>query len=99
MVKTLRKRIVLFVRDVLVGLLKQLFCAVQPSGMVHSGVHRRVIVQVLAIINRGPLDFINRFVNLVNGFLLLFLERPTVLVLQLSAGGAQVRQRMKISPR
>src|SRR5271165_816593 len=90
LLKTQRKRVFLFMRDVLVSLLKKLFGAVQPPGVLHSGVHRRVIVQVLAIINRSFLDFIDPLVNLVNGFFLLFAKRPTILVLQMSAGGAQV---------
>jgi len=90
--------IVLLAGNVIVRLIQQFERAVKTAGPVHVFVDRRVIVQVLAVVNRGPFDFVDGAVNLVDGALFLFVH---VIggggVVEMSAGVAQVGQGMQVS--
>src|ERR1700735_2787435 len=62
-------RIIFFAGDVVVRLVQQFQGAVEASPAVPVGVDRRMVVQVLTVINRGVLDFADRLVDLVDGVL------------------------------
>ena len=92
------RRIIFFAGDIVVRLIQQLHRAVVAAGPVHMHIDRRMIVQILAIIDRSPLDFIDRFVNLFNGVLFLFVHvMRRRQVLQVSARVPQIAQRVQIS--
>ena len=96
LLQPLRKAIVLFARDIVVGLVNQFKSAMQAAGPVESGVNRRVLVQVLAIINRSPLDLANGLVDLMDRPLFLFAQFPVVGALQMGSCVAQIGQSMQI---
>jgi hypothetical protein len=48
----------------------------QAARPIHVRIDFLVMVYVLAVVNRGVLDFINGVVNFVNGFLFLFASPP-----------------------
>ena len=77
--------IILFVSDVLVSLLEQLFGAVQPAGVVQPGVNRRMIIQVFAVVDGRFLDFANGVINGVNGFLLFMAQFAAIVMFQMGA--------------
>jgi hypothetical protein len=68
----LRKAIVLFMRDIVVRLVDQFKSAMQAARPVEPGINGRVIVEILAVVNRGPLDLADGLVDLMDRFLLLF---------------------------
>lgn len=77
----------LTLNDVLVRAVQQFQCVVEPTDVVPSRVRLGMIVQILAVIDGGPLDFINRPINLVYGVLIM---RTGILALQEKSGHAQV---------
>ncbi len=81
LLQALREAIIFLVRNVLARFLQQFLGAVQTAGTVQSGVNWRVIVQVFAVVNRSLLDFIDRVVDLANGFLLFLAKGAAVLAL------------------
>jgi hypothetical protein len=91
LLQPLREAVVFLMRNVLARFLEKFLSAMQTAGTVQSGVHWRVVVEVLAVVNRSPLDFIDRFVDLVNGFLVLLAKRAAVRALQMGARVAQIR--------
>lgn len=91
-------RIVFLTCDVFVGSIQQLHGAVEAAGAIHPGIDRGMIVQVLAIPNRGPFDFVDGPVDLFDGMLFFFVH---VIVggkiLQMGARMTQVGERVQIS--
>jgi len=57
LLQTLGKPIIFFVGNVLMSLLQELAGAVQPARVIQPGIHRRVVVQILAIVDGSLLDF------------------------------------------
>lgn len=58
-----RHRIVLFTRDVLAHLVEQLERPMQAARAVRGAAHRRMVFDVLAIVDRGMLDLTNRRID------------------------------------
>jgi hypothetical protein len=96
--KTAHRRVIFFPGNVIVSFVQEFHRAVKAAGPVHAGIDRRMIVQILAVVNRGPLDFVDGFVDLVNGVLFFLVHviggRQ---VFEMSAGVAQVRERVQVS--
>lgn len=90
--------IVFFVGDVVVRLIQQFEGAMESTGAIHSGINRRMIVQVLAIPNRSSLDFIDSPVDFLNGVALFFIHVITrSRAFEVRAGVPQVGERVQIS--
>jgi hypothetical protein len=96
--KAAHGRIIFFPGDVIVSFIQKFHRAVKAAGPVHMGVDRRMIVQILAVVNRGALDFVDGFVDLANGMLFFFVHVMSGRkVFEMSASVAQVRERMQVS--
>ena len=89
LLQALREAVVFFLRDILMRLIEQLQGAMQAAVPGHVGVHGRMIVQILAIVDRGFFDFVDGFIDLVNGFLFLVAQFAAIGTLQMGASGAQ----------
>ena len=96
LLQPLGKAILFLVGDVLASLVQKLLGAVQTAGVVQPGVDRRMIVQVLAVVDGRSLDFRNRVIDGVNRFLLLVAQFAPIVCLQMGASGAKIRQRVQI---
>lgn len=66
--------VIFFSGDVIVSLIQKFLRTPKAARAVHSRIDRRMIVQVLAVVNRGTLDFIDGFVDLVDGVLFLLVH-------------------------
>jgi hypothetical protein len=64
-------RIIFFTGNIIVRLVEQFQRAMKAASAIHVRVDRRMVVQVLAVIDGGVFDFPNSFVNLVDGVLFL----------------------------
>jgi hypothetical protein len=90
--------IVFFVGDVVVRFIQQFEGAMESAGAIHSGINRRMLVQVLAIPNRSSLDFIDSPVDFLNGVALFFVHVITrSRVFQVRASVPQVSECVQIS--
>ncbi|MGA9179423.1 MAG: hypothetical protein WB117_00540, partial [Candidatus Acidiferrales bacterium] len=88
--------IVFFPTDIVMSLDEEIVGFVQaacPGGM---DVHRGVIVNVFAIVNRGVLDFVDCFVNLVDRVIFFGAQRAAVRALQVRTGIPQIGKGMEI---
>jgi hypothetical protein len=95
--KTPHGRVIFFPGDVIVSFIQQLLRAVKAAGAPHLCVDRRMIVQILAVVNRSPLNFVDGFVDLVNGVLFFFVHvMGGSQVLQMSAGVPQIGKRVQV---
>ncbi len=83
LLQALREAIGLFPRDIAVGLVDQFKSAMSAARRVELGVNRRVIVQILTVVNPSLLDVANGVVDFTDRFPFLF---PPGFV----AGGFQV---------
>ena len=91
-------RIIFFAGDIVVRFIQQFHRAVVSAGPVHMRIDRRMIVQILAVVDRGALDLSNGFVDFFNGVLFLFVHvMRWRQVLQVSARVPQIAQRVQIS--
>jgi hypothetical protein len=91
------RRIIFFARDVIVGPIQQFLRAVKATGAIHSCIDRRMIVQILSVIDRSSLDFVDGFVDLFNGVLLFLVHvMGGSQVFQVSAGMPQIGERVQI---
>lgn len=92
------RRIIFLACDIVVRLIQQLHGAVVAAGPVHMHIDRRMIVQILPVIDRCALDLSNGFVDFFNGVLFLFVHvMRRRQVLQVSARVPQIAQRVQIS--
>jgi hypothetical protein len=90
--------VVFFTSNVIVRLVQQLESAMIAPRVSHMSVDRRMIIQILAIINRSVLDLCNGFVNLLDGTLLFVVHSlGGSRALQMGAGVPQVGERVQIS--
>jgi hypothetical protein len=71
---------------------------VKAAAALHVGVDRRMVIQILAIINGGVLDFPDGFVDLFDGvlFFVVHVVGRSQLT-QVSARMAQVGERVQVS--
>jgi hypothetical protein len=90
-------RIIFFAGDIVVGLVEQFQRTVEAASAVHVGVDRRMVVQVLAVINRGMLDLPDGLIDLVDGVLFFAVHMFGVRQLtQMGARMSQIGQRMQV---
>jgi hypothetical protein len=95
--KAPREWIIFFPRDVIVSFIQQFLRAVKATGASQLCVDRRMIIQILTIVNRSPLDFVDGFVDLVNGVLLFFVHvMGGSQILQVSTGVSQISERVEV---
>jgi hypothetical protein len=91
-------RIIFFAGNIVVRLVEQFESAVKAASAVHVGVDRRMVFQVLAVINCGMLDFADGLIDFFDGVLFF-----TVHVFgggelaEVSTRVAQVGERMQVS--
>jgi hypothetical protein len=92
-----RPRIIFFACDVIVRFVEQFQRAMKTAAAVQARIDRRMIVQVLAVIDGGVLDFADSLVDLIDGVLLLvILPFRVSKVAQMGAGVTQIGQRVQI---
>jgi hypothetical protein len=95
--QTAHRGIILFAGDIVVRLIEQLQRAVKAAGTVHSSINRRMISQILAIINRSAFDLSDGFIDLVDGMILFFIHvMGESGILQVGARVPQVGERMQV---
>ena len=71
LLEALGKGIIFLAGDILMRLLEQFFGAMESARVVHAGVDWRMVVEILAVVDGGLLDFGNGGVDFANGFSLL----------------------------
>ena len=94
--QALGKGVVFFFADVMVRLVQQLEGAVQTARPRKAGVNRRMIVDVLAVVDGGFLDFVDGLVDFVDGFLFLVFQFAATRTLEMRARVTQIRERVQI---
>jgi hypothetical protein len=67
-------RVIFFACNVIVRFIQQFHGAAEAAGAVHAGIDRWMIVQILAIVNRGVLDLLNGAVNFRDGVFFFFIH-------------------------
>jgi len=89
--------IIFFAGDIIVRLVEQFQSAVIAASASYVRIYRRMVIQILAIINRGALDLSDGFVDLLDGviFFSIHAARPCS-SLQVSARVAQVGERVQV---
>jgi hypothetical protein len=63
-------RIIFLAGNVVMRLVEQFEGAVKAAGAIHVRIDGRMVVQILAVVDGGALDFVDRFVDFLNGVLL-----------------------------
>jgi hypothetical protein len=96
--KTAHGRVIFFPGNVIVSFIQKFHGAVTAAGSVHVRIDRRMIVQVLAVVNRCPLDFVDGFVDLVDGVFFFFIHVMSGRqVFEMSASVAEIGERVQVS--
>jgi hypothetical protein len=96
--QTPNPRIIFFAGNIVVRLVEQFQCAVKAASAVHVGIDRRMVFKVLAVINRGILDFPNGLVDLFDGVLFFTVHMfGRSELAQVRARVSQVGQGMQVS--
>jgi hypothetical protein len=96
--KTAYGRVIFFSGNVIVSFIQKFHGAVEAAGPVHMRIDRRVIVQVLAVVNRRSFDFVDGFVDLVDGVFFFFVHVMSgCQVFQVSASVAEIGERVQVS--
>jgi hypothetical protein len=89
--------IIFFTSDVRVHFAQQLKRFVQATRTIGGVVYTHVIVNILAVIDRSPLDLANRSIDLYDRHIFLTAYGGiTRTMLKHPAGGAQITQRMQV---
>jgi hypothetical protein len=96
LLEPLREGIVFFLRDIVVGFVDELESPVETAAPVETSVNRRMIVDVLAVVDGGFLDFVDGLIDLVNGMLLLVTQFAAIGTLEMGASVTEIRQSVKI---
>lgn len=96
LLKALGEGIVFFLGDIVVGFVDEFEGTVETAAPVEASVNRRMIVQVLAVVDGGLLDFVDGFIDFVNGFLFLVTQFAAIGTLEMGARVTEVRQSVKI---
>jgi hypothetical protein len=95
--QTAHGRIVLFTGDIVVRFIQQFQGTVKAPGAIHSCIDWRMIIQVLAVVDRSSLDFIDGFVNFIHRMLFFFVHVMSgSKVLQMSARVPQISESMQV---
>jgi hypothetical protein len=95
--ETLNGRVIFFPGNVIVGLIQELLRTTEAARAIHSRINRRMIIQVLAVVNRGTLDFVDGFVDLVDGVLFLFVHvMGGSHIFQMGTGVPQIGKRVQV---
>src|SRR5271163_1933269 len=90
-------RVVLFFAAIRDRAIDEFLGFVQPAGPIEVRIDRRMVGDVLAVINRGRFDFFDGIVDFVDGGLFLLVEFAAAGALfNQGAGGTQVGQRVQI---
>jgi hypothetical protein len=90
-------RVIFFSGDVIASLIQEFLRTTEAARAIHPQVDPRMIAQVLAVVNCGTLNFVNSFVDLVDGVLFLLIHVMSGRrVLQMRAGVPQIGKRMQI---
>jgi hypothetical protein len=97
LLQPLSEGIIFLVREILVRFFKELLGAVQTTGVVQTGIDRRMIIQVFAVVDGRSLDIGDRVIDSANRFFLLMTQFATAAHFEMGARRAEVRQSMKIS--
>ncbi len=89
--------IIFFAGDIVVRLVEQFQGAVIAASASHVRIDRRMVIQILAIIDRGALDFSDGFVDLLDGVIFFSIHTAgPCSTLQMGAGVAQVGKGMQV---
>jgi hypothetical protein len=97
MTQSMGKSVVFSFCNVTMRLVEQLERSVIAACAAKVGIDRRMIIQILPVVNGGVLDFTDRFVDLGNGVFFLSVHPSGVsFVFQMSAGVAQVGKRVQV---
>jgi hypothetical protein len=95
--KTPDGRVIFFPSNVIVSFIQQVLGAVKAPGAIHSCIDWRMIVQILAVVNRSTLNFFDSFVDLVYCVLFLFIHvMRGSQVFQMSASVPQIGKRVQV---
>jgi len=90
LLEALCEAVVLFLANVAMRLIEQFQGAMQAAGPRETGVHRRMIVQILAVVDARLLDFGDGVVDFMDGLLFLVAQLAAIGTLQMGAGVAQI---------
>jgi hypothetical protein len=95
--KSAHGRIIFFAGDVIVSSVEQFHRAMKAASAVHSCIDGRVIIQVLAVVNCGALNFFDGSINLFNGVLFFFVHvMGGSKVLEMGAGVAEIGECVQV---
>ena len=97
MTQSMGKAVIFFFRDVVMRLVKQFERPVIAAFVSEMRIDRRMVIQILAIVNGSVLDLCDGFVDLGDG-VILFSIHPAgpCLALQMSARVAQVGEGVEV---
>jgi hypothetical protein len=90
-------RIIFLTGDIVVRLVQKFQRAMETARSIHAGIDGRMVVEIFAIINRGPFDLIDCSVDFANGALFFVVDRvgwhePV----EISARVTQVGERVQV---
>ena len=89
--------VIFLASDIIVSFIQQLKRAMIAAGAIHMSIDRRMVVQILAIVNRGLLNLANGFVDLVHGVPFFFVHvMGRSQILQVGARMPQVGKCMQV---
>jgi hypothetical protein len=94
--QALGEGVVLFLSDVTMGFVDQFEGAVKAAGPIHVSVDRRMIVDVLTVVDGSFLDFVDGIVDFVDGQFFVFAELAAVRMLKVRSRMAQILQGVDI---
>ena len=80
LLQALREAVVFLVSDILMSFFKELLGAMETASVVETGVDRRMIVQIFAVVDGGSLDFVDGIIDGVNGFFFFVTELATIVM-------------------
>jgi hypothetical protein len=95
--QTAHRWIIFFAGDIVVRLVEQFQGAVIAASAIYVRIDRRVIIQILAIVNRSVLDLCDGFVDFFDGVIFFPIHAAgPCSTLQVSAGVAQVGEGVQV---
>ena len=97
LLQALREGIILFASDILMRLLEKLLGPVQTACVIETGIHRRMVVQILAVIDRSSLDLVNGVVDCVDCFFFFVAKLAAIVTFQVRASRAKIAERVQVS--